>query len=193
MHWLDLSVLVLYAGLLMGFGFFRSTQTGKDPESFILAGRKLSLPGFVITLVATWYGGILGIGENTYNYGIQTWFIFGLPYYVFALIFAFFIAGKINRLKTISLPDQFHKRYGKTAGVISALYVLILASPAPYILSIGILVQFTTGMPLDTLYSFPRGSASAIFGWVDSKRWFEPIIYNLDLCLAVLSSFSFFP
>ena len=147
MHWLDLSVLVLYAGLLMGFGFFRSTQTGKDPESYLLAGRKLSLPGFVITLVATWYGGILGIGENTYNYGIQTWFIFGLPYYVFALIFAFFIAGKINRLKTISLSDQFHERYGKTAGVISALYVLILASPAPYILSIGILLQFTTGMP----------------------------------------------
>ncbi len=147
MHWLDLSVLILYIGLLLGFGFYRTTQSGKDPEEYLLAGRKLSLPGFVITLVATWYGGILGIGENTYNNGIQTWFIFGLPYYVFALLFAFFIAGKINRLKTISLPDQFHNRYGKTAGIISALYILILASPAPYILSIGILLQFTTGMP----------------------------------------------
>ena len=147
MHWLDLSVLVLYTGLLLGLGFYRSTQVGKDPESYLLAGRKLSLPGIVITLVATWYGGILGIGENTYNYGIQTWFIFGLPYYVFAFLFAFFIAGKINRLKTISLPDQFHESFGKTAGLISALYILILASPAPYILSIGILLQFTTGLP----------------------------------------------
>ena len=66
MHWLDLSVLVLYTGLLLGLGFYRSTQVGKDPESYLLAGRKLSLPGIVITLVATWYGGILGIGEKTY-------------------------------------------------------------------------------------------------------------------------------
>jgi len=146
MHWLDFSVLILYVGLLIGFGFYRTKQSGKDPEEFLLAGRKLSLPGFVVTLVATWYGGILGIGENTYSYGIQTWFIFGLPYYVFAILFAFLIAGRINETKFISIPDQFHGRFGKTAGVVSALYILFLASPAPYILSIGILLQFTTGL-----------------------------------------------
>ena len=147
MHWLDFSVLILYVGLLIGFGFYRTKQSGKDPEEFLLAGRKLSLPGFVVTLVATWYGGILGIGENTYSYGIQTWFIFGLPYYIFAILFAFLIAGRINETKFISIPDQFHGRFGKTAGVVSALYILFLASPAPYILSIGILLQFTTGLP----------------------------------------------
>ena len=146
MHWLDLSVLIIYVGLLIGFGFYRTKQSGKDPEEFMLAGRKLSLPGFVVTLVATWYGGILGIGENTYSYGIQTWFIFGLPYYIFAILFAFLIAGRINKTKFISIPDQFHGRFGKTAGVVSALYILFLASPAPYILSIGILLQFTTGL-----------------------------------------------
>ena len=146
MHWLDLSVLIIYVGLLIGFGFYRTKQSGKDPEEFMLAGRKLSLPGFVVTLVATWYGGILGIGENTYSYGIQTWFIFALPYYIFAILFAFLIAGRINKTKFISIPDQFHGRFGKTAGVVSALYILFLASPAPYILSIGILLQFTTGL-----------------------------------------------
>ncbi len=146
MHWLDFSVLILYVGLLIGFGFYRTKQSGKDPEEFLLAGRKLSLPGFVVTLVATWYGGILGIGENTYSYGIQTWFIFGLPYYIFAILFAFLIAGRINETKFISIPDQFHGRFGKTAGVVSALYILFLASPAPYLLSIGILLQFTTGL-----------------------------------------------
>ena len=146
MHWLDLSILILYVGLLIGFGFYRTKQSGKDPEEFLLAGRKLSLPGFVVTLVSTWYGGILGIGENTYSYGIQTWFIFALPYYIFAILFAFLIAGRINETKFISIPDQFHGRYGKTAGVVSALYILFLANPAPYILSIGILLQFTTGL-----------------------------------------------
>lgn len=147
MHWLDLSVVGLYLLGLLGLGFYRIKNTVDNPNEYILAGRKLSLPGFIITLVATWYGGILGIGENTYLYGLQTWLIFGLPYYIFAFIFAFFIAGKINQLKSISIPDQFHHRFGKTAGVISALYILILSSPAPYILSIGILIQFAIGIP----------------------------------------------
>ena len=95
MHWLDFSVLILYVGLLIGFGFYRTKQSGKDPEEFLLAGRKLSLPGFVVTLVATWYGGILGIGENTYSYGIQTWFIFAFPYYIFATVYAIWISEKI--------------------------------------------------------------------------------------------------
>ena len=146
MHWLDVSILIIYLGALVFLGFIRSNYSNKDPEEYLLAGRKLSLPSFVVTLVATWYGGILGIGENTFNFGVQTWFIFSLPYYIFALLFAFFIAGKINQSKFISLPDQFHSKYGKTAGVVSALYILALASPAPYILSIGILLQFITGL-----------------------------------------------
>jgi len=147
MHWIDLLVLGVYVIILLGLGFYRKKHLVEKTNEYILAGRKLSLPGFVITLVATWYGGILGIGENTYSYGIQTWLIFGLPYYIFAFIFAFFIAGKINQLKSISIPDQFHQRFGKTAGVISALYILIISSPAPYILSIGILLQFAIGIP----------------------------------------------
>jgi len=146
MHWLDVSILIIYLGALVILGFIRSNHSNKDPEDYLLAGRKLSLPGFVVTLVATWYGGILGMGENTYSFGVQTWFIFALPYYIFALLFALFIAGRINQAKYISLPDQFHNRYGKTAGVVSALYILALASPAPYILSIGILLQFITGL-----------------------------------------------
>ena len=126
MHWLDFSVLGIYVLTLLGLGFYKRKSLEEKPNEYILAGRKLSLPGFVITLVATWYGGILGIGENTYSYGIQTWLIFGLPYYIFAFIFAFFIAGKINELNSISIPEQFHHRFGKTAGVVSALYLSLI-------------------------------------------------------------------
>ena len=59
----------------------------------------------------------------------------------------FFIAGRINQLKSISLPDQFYQRYGSVAGAISAIYIFLLSSPAPYILSIGIIVNQITGLP----------------------------------------------
>ena len=143
---LDCAVILLYLVLLVFLGLTRSRTSRSNQREYILTGRRLSLPGFVATLVATWYGGILGVGENTFNYGIQTWFIFGLPYYVFAALFALFIAGKIRQLEFISIPDQFNKRYGKYPGILSAVFLLFLASPAPYILSIGILIQFLFGI-----------------------------------------------
>jgi SSS family solute:Na+ symporter len=147
MHIVDFSVLLIYFIFVIAIGFYRSKSASKNSNNYILAGRKLSLPGFVATLVTTWYGGILGIGENTFNFGIQTWFIFGLPYYFFAILFAIFIAPRIRKLNFISIPDHFHKQFGKTAGVISGVFLLFLASPAPYILSIGILLEYTVGIP----------------------------------------------
>ncbi|MCJ7800940.1 MAG: hypothetical protein MUP82_01125, partial [Candidatus Marinimicrobia bacterium] len=105
MHILDFTIIIIYFVLVIAIGFYRSKLTTKNSNNYILAGRKLSLPGFVATLVTTWYGGILGIGENTYNFGIQTWFIFGLPYYFFAILFAIFIAPRIRKLNFISIPD----------------------------------------------------------------------------------------
>jgi len=147
MHFLDFSIIIIYFVIVITIGFYRSKLSTENSNNYILAGRKLSLPGFIATLVTTWYGGILGIGENTFNFGIQTWFIFGLPYYFFAILFAIFIAPRISKLNFVSIPDHIHDRFGKTAGVISGVFLLFLASPAPYILSIGILLEYTIGIP----------------------------------------------
>ena len=144
MHFLDSIIIGAYVFILIYIGFNRTKKSRSSSEEYLLMGRRLSLPGFVASLVATWYGGILGLGENTYLYGIQTWFILAMPYYVFGLIFAFFVAEKISLEKFISIPDHFHNYYGHTAGIISALLILVIASPAPYILSLSILLQTFT-------------------------------------------------
>ena len=144
MHFFDSIIIGAYVFILIYIGFNRTKTSRSSSEEYLLMGRRLSLPGFVASLVATWYGGILGLGENTYLYGIQTWFILALPYYVFGLIFAFFIAERISLEKFISIPDHFHNYYGHTAGIISALLILVIASPAPYILSLSILLQTFT-------------------------------------------------
>lgn len=168
LHVADWLFLGLYLLILLGLGFYKSNQTKKELD-FILAGRKLSLPGFVVTLVATWYGGILGVGENTYNYGIQTWFIFALPYYVFGLLFAIFLASRIRSLPHVSIPDHFRNHYGPSAGIISAMFILFLASPAPYILSLGILLHFTIGWTLQFSILFST-FISLIYIWFGGFR-----------------------
>lgn len=148
LHILDWLAIGIYIVLLFGLGFYRNKKERDSSSDYILAGRKLSLPGFVATLVATWYGGILGVGENTYLYGIQTWFIFSFPYYVFAILFALFLAPKIRNKEFSSIPDHFRDHYGPSVGIVSGVLIMILVSPAPYILSLGILLNHTLGWEL---------------------------------------------
>ena len=142
MHLIDSSIIVAYFIILIWIGVFQKKIKTQSSENFILSGRKLSLVGFIATLVTTWYGAILGIGENTYLYGVQTWFIFSFPYYIFATLYAFFIAPKIRENGHTSIPDHFHNHFGKASGVLAAVLIIFLASPAPYILSMGVLIEY---------------------------------------------------
>ena len=147
-HPADYFVIVLYFVFIIAIGFFRSKWQQRQEIDYLLAGRRLSLIPFTASVVATWYGGILGIGEFTYLYGFSNWVVFGLPYYFFALFFALFLAKRIRQNGRITIPDRFYDRYGKRAGILSAIFVMILASPAPYILSTGMILHLLFGMTL---------------------------------------------
>lgn len=148
LHLIDQAIIGCYILAIIYLGMFRKREISSSEKDFILSGRRLSLAGFVATLVTTWYGAILGIGENTFLYGLQTWFIFSFPYYIFALAYALWIAPKIRQNESISIPDQFRESYGERAGIMSALILSFLASPAPYVLSMGLVVQFIFGIEL---------------------------------------------
>lgn len=107
------------------------------------------MPLFVMTLVSTWYGGILGVGEFTFLYGISNWFVFGFPYYVFALIFALFIIPKLRSVNYTSLPDLITQKFGRKPGFMTAVLVAVLITPAPYLLISGLLIALIfPGNPL---------------------------------------------
>jgi solute:Na+ symporter, SSS family len=123
-----------------------SEQSGA--ADFMLAGRTLTLPIFVATLVSTWYGGILGIGEFSYSSGIASWVIFGAPYYLFALIFALFLASRVRNTGLTTIPDKLARHYGQPTALLGALLVFLLVTPAPYILMLGVLAQLAFDLPL---------------------------------------------
>lgn len=129
---LDISIILLFFGILFFIGFYFTSKNSNEPEDYLLGGRNLTLFLFVLTNVSTWYGGVLGIAEFTYNYGIASWFTQGLPYYLFAFIFALLFAKKIRAASLLTLPEKLKDTYGKKVGLLSAIVVFILVSPAPY-------------------------------------------------------------
>lgn len=132
--------LAVYLLLLVFLGL-RAARHNPAEEEYLLSSRSLSTPAFVATLVTTWYGGILGVGEFSFSYGISSWFVFGLPYYLFALLFALFIAPKIRRANNYSIPDMLYRTYGKPAGFLGSVFLLFMTSPAPYILMLAVLIK----------------------------------------------------
>jgi len=142
---LDWGVIAFYFVLLIFLTWKRDWEDADDEESFLLSGRKMSIGAFVATLVSTWYGGILGVGEFSYQNGLSTWIILGFPFYVFSALFAWLLAGKIRMNKALSLPEAVGNFYGDTAGRFSAIPIFILVSPAPYILMLGLIFQYLTG------------------------------------------------
>ncbi len=146
--WIDIFPLILYLGALIAigfFGFFRRTST---QESLILAGRQLTLPAFVASLVSTWYGGILGVGEFSYKYGVSNWLAFGVPYYIAAAIFALFLAARARTSPDMTIPDRLHQAYGPAASAAGSTILVLVTLPVANSLMIGLLLNQLLGLPV---------------------------------------------
>ncbi len=132
-------MIVLYFIIIFIIGLINKGTNDKN-EYFYLS-RKLTLPSFIATIVTTWYGGILEVGRFSYYNGLVTWFIFGLFYYISAIIFAFYIGPKVHKNNITSIPEYFKKQYGVITGKITSIILLFISSPAPYLMILATLLS----------------------------------------------------
>jgi SSS family solute:Na+ symporter len=168
---IDFIIPAAFIILLLSLGFFRvRKKTGA--EEFLLMGRGISAPAFVMSLVSAWYGGILGVSEYSYTYGLSNWFVFGLPYYLHALIFALFLARRARRSQYFSIPDKLRSAYGDRAALIGAVVIFLITMPAAYLLMLGKLgewmfgwsypIALLAGTLLSTAYIYTGGLRSIV-------------------------------
>jgi len=144
---LDWGLIALYFGFL-AVVWARKPRAGGGAVDYLLAGRRVTLPAFVATLVTSWYGGILGVGEYSWRYGISNWLVFGAPYYVGALVFALVFARRARETELLTLPDLLDRNYGRGPALMGALAVFVTSAPAAYVLMLGTLFAAMFGLPL---------------------------------------------
>ncbi|HLP14844.1 MAG TPA: sodium:solute symporter family protein [Bacteroidota bacterium] len=145
----DIALILAFFSVIVAVGFRARRRIDPSTTEFLLAGRTLTLPVFVATLVSTWYGGILGIGEFSYQYGLSNWIVFGMPYYVFALVFALLIAKRARATNLFTIPDKLFISYDKKTSLFGAVLTFILVSPAALALMLGILIRLIFGLSLE--------------------------------------------
>ena len=124
--------MLIYLFIILGVGLLSKKSLSED--DYLFASRKLTLPAFIATFVTTWYGGILEIGRFTFENGIITWIIFGFFYYISTVLLLIFIAPKIHKNNINTIPGYFHRNFGYISGIISSIIILLLSSPAPYLM-----------------------------------------------------------
>lgn len=141
---IDYAIIILYFILLLVVGYFVKNKV-KGVNDYFLAGRRLTLPIFVATLVSTWYGGLLGVGEFSFRYGLSNWITQAFFWYIAALFFAFFLAKRIRKTNLYTVPDQLERFYDKKSRFLGAILNFIMVTPAPYVLSLGIVFGLLFG------------------------------------------------
>ncbi|MBR2082751.1 MAG: sodium:solute symporter family protein [Elusimicrobiaceae bacterium] len=147
---------VVFAGVLLAtaaaafYGSWRLKKRKDKPSAldYLLMGRQLTLPLFVATMVATWYGGIFAVNEITFNYGIFNFVTQGVFWYIAYLIFAFFIAERLVHYSSFTLPDLTNQMFGPKSAKVTAVLVLCYIAPVAYVLSLGMFLHMVFGMTI---------------------------------------------
>lgn len=142
---LDLVICLAFAAAVVGLALSAKNRSGKAVD-YMVAGRNISLPTFVATLVSTWYGGILGVGESASYFGLGTWVLIGVPYYLFGLIYALTVSRRVRESDSISIPDRMAVAFGSRAGLVAASLMFLLAAPAAHVFMLAKLAQWGLGL-----------------------------------------------
>jgi solute:Na+ symporter, SSS family len=126
----------------------KSKHKGDKNHNFLdllLMGRQLTLPMFVATLVATWYGGIFGVTKIAFEQGIFNFVTQGFFWYIAYIIFALFIVKKVSKYQAVTLPNLIGKMFGPKSEKLSAVFNFFNVLPIAYVISLGLLIQAIFG------------------------------------------------
>lgn len=142
-------IVGIYVLIVLAIGIYCARYV-KTLDDFALAGRSLSTPVLVGTLVASIIGGatVVGWTGGFYANGIDWWWgevgtICGL------LLAAVFMAERSRRLEQYTIPDLLRIRYdGKTATIGSAMIIIgDIALTCVQIMAIGGILSSFLGFP----------------------------------------------
>jgi len=119
-----LTTILIYLIVLFVFGL-RIVRRVKKKEDFLIAGRSLTAPVLVGTLLAAWIGSgdVFSVSDLSYNHGYSS--LIGSSGGWLGIIIVFFIASRVRRFGQFTVPDILEARYNKWARVLATVTTII--------------------------------------------------------------------
>lgn len=125
---LDISLLIAYALVCIGIGFWSSRS--KRDDDYLIAGRKMSLVGFISSVIASYVGGaaIVLYSAYVYQFGISAIAVFvgTSAGFLFFIPYALKLRRFSSQQKFLTLSDWFSFKYDKQTGLVSAIILFVV-------------------------------------------------------------------
>lgn len=119
------AIVVVYLLIMLFIGWYSSTKITSNTD-FMVAGRRLGPLLMAGTLAATEIGGGSSLGvvqQGMESHGLSAaWYIITMG---FAFVILTFLAPKFRAATVKTVPEYFRRRYGKSAGLITAVIMLL--------------------------------------------------------------------
>lgn len=119
------AIVVIYLLIMLFIGWYSSKKITSNTD-FMVAGRRLGPFLMAGTLAATEIGGGSSLGvvqQGMESHGISAaWYIITMG---FAFVILTFLAPKFRAATVKTVPEYFRRRYGKSAGLITAIIMLL--------------------------------------------------------------------
>ncbi len=142
----DVAIIVGYIISVIGLGIWLSRRH-KNFDDYFLAGRVLTAPILVCTLVSTYYGidVLLGDSELAYNDGIVGFFGYSMPIYLFYVVAALLLAKRLKSEAFTSLPEILLRYYGPNTQILAAIASFLYSLPALSLFGFGLVAHVVLG------------------------------------------------
>ena len=143
---IDYAIIVVYLSGMVGVGFCFAKKH-EDFDDFFLAGRSLTTPLLITTLISTYYGidVLFGDTQLAFTDGVVAWFGYARPTYAFFLIAALLLAKRLREDNFKSLPDILQYYYGGNTRYVGAVTSFIYSLPALSLYGFGMLGEVVFG------------------------------------------------
>lgn len=168
-----LLVLLFYFFIILFFNLVFAKKV-RSLEDYFLASRDLPAFWVGLALSSSWFGAtsILVSTDEAYRTGTSALWLMGVPAAATLLIFALLLGARIQRFKTLSLPDLIEVCYGKLVRHLSSFLILwyLVVLAASQMVAIGNFLKMSLGVSYLTSLAVEWFSSSSIQSWGDSGR-----------------------
>jgi SSS family solute:Na+ symporter/sodium/proline symporter len=116
--------IVVYLVILLSVGVYLAGRI-KKKEDFLVAGRTLTAPILVGTLLAGWIGSgdIFSVADLSYHHGYSS--LIGSMGGWLGFVLVYFIAARVRRFGQFTVPDILEARYNKWARLLATIVTII--------------------------------------------------------------------
>ena len=134
---IQIVIILAYIGVLFGISWYVKRRAADSAEAYVLAGRKLTTPLIMVSIVGLAVGGAstIGVAEQAYKVGLSAgWYT--AAWGIGAIVMGLTVAKKYRRLNITTVPELLERYYARrrmVAGIACQVLVQLVVMSLQYV------------------------------------------------------------